>query len=219
MVAVGGGHHLRMSIGTGNYQRVSSVMPNSVSQGSARASSTRSGSAKPDGAKPDGAVRERLPVPPTGAFRWMAATLCGVLLAGCERLWESREVTVIVQSPLPVHCIESALDGVFGAGATRPNAQGTNFVVAAMPWEGYVRTHRMTAGRDVPGGRGANDSPDAAYEAGASHDSVAIDIELTRWNRYSRKEETLESLLARAQAAVMAACDRQNGQAQEQGRE
>lgn len=213
-----------MSIGTGNCERVSSVMPSSVSQGSARASSAKSGNAKAYGAKPgsaepDGALRERLPAPSPGAFRWLVATLCGVLLAGCERLWESREVTVIVQSPLPGHCIETALDGVFGAGATRPNAQGTNFVVAAMPWEGYVRTHRMTAGRDVPGGRDPTDSPGAAYEPGASHDSVAIDIELTRWNRYSRKEETLASLLARAQAAVMAACGRQNSQAQEQGGE
>lgn len=138
------------------------------------------------------------------AFRCLVAALGGLLLAGCERLWESREVTVSVESPLPAHCIETALDGVFGAGATRPNAQGTNFVVAAMPWEGYVRTHRVTAGGDVP------DGPDTLSGR------VAIDIELTRWNRYSRKEETLASLLARAQAAVTAACGRQDGQAQEQ---
>lgn len=121
------------------------------------------------------------------AFRCLVVGFCSLLFAGCERLWESREVVVSVESPLPEHCIETALDGVFGAGATRPNAQGTNYIVAAMPWEGYVRTHGSPAGGTV------------------------IAIELTRWNRYSRKEEALVSLLARAQAAVAAACGREQG--------
>jgi len=147
------------------------------------------------------------------AFRCLVVALGGLLLAGCERLWESREVTVVVESPLPAHCIETALDGVFGAGATRPNAQGTNYIVAAMPWEGYVRTHRMTAAGDVPSGRAALDAADTLPGR------VEIDIELTRWNRYGREEETLASVLARAQAAVTATCGRQAGQAQEPGGE
>lgn len=134
-------------------------------------------------------------------YRCLIVPACGLLLAGCERLWESREVTVNVQAPLPARCIETALDGLFGAGATRPNAQGTNFILAAMPWEGYVRTRDLPAGHDMPGG------------------AVVIDIELTRWNRYSRKEETLVSLLARVQAAVTAACGPAEGRAQEQGRD
>lgn len=121
-----------------------------------------------------------------GVLRCMIPPAGALLLAGCERLWESREVTFSVQASRPENCIESALDSVFGAGATRPNAQGTNYIVTAMPWEGYVRT------------RGTDDE-------------TVIELELTRWSRYSRQEETLVSLLARAQAAVAESCGRDRG--------
>lgn len=112
----------------------------------------------------------------------LAVLLAALGVASCARLWDSRQVVITVPAPLPAHCVETAMDAVFGAGATRPNPRATNFVVAAMPWEAYVRTYA------------------------AADDQVTIDIELTRWNRYSQPGETLAGMLAKSVDAVAAAC-------------
>lgn len=103
-------------------------------------------------------------------------------LVSCAGLLESRVATVTVPAPADVHCIERALDGLFGAGAARPNAQATRFVVAAFPWEGYVRT-----------------SPAAGGE-------LAVEIELTRARRYPDDRGSVAGLLQRAGEAVVNEC-------------
>lgn len=112
------------------------------------------------------------------------ATIGGVALAlaACDRLVDSRTTTVMLSQPIPAHCIERALDGIFGAGATRANVQATNYVVAAFPWEGYVRTRPQAGG------------------------TLAIVIELTRLNRYPDGTGSLAGRLRQAEAAVVREC-------------
>lgn len=79
-------------------------------------------------------------------------------------------------------CIARALDSVFGAGATRANAQAERFVIAAFPVEGYVTTTRK---------------PDGVLD---------VHIELTHVSRYRDGDNSLAGLIAQATQALMRDC-------------
>jgi len=107
---------------------------------------------------------------------------CAVLLPACHRLLESRVAVVNVTQPHPEDCVARAVDPVLGAGATRVNAQGTNYVIAAFPWEGYIRTQPASAG------------------------STRFEIEITRASRYKGATDSLPVVLNRVADAVLREC-------------
>lgn len=79
-------------------------------------------------------------------------------------------------------CIVRALDGVFGTGATRANAQAERFVIAAFPVEGYVTTTRK---------------PDGVLD---------VHIELTHVSRYRDDGNSLAGLIAHATQVLTRDC-------------